>query len=89
MKYSPKEGVRISGFGLGEQEEKEVLFPSVVNYKGGVYWEYIGGRLVYARVSYWGDGPNIIYGMRQQAGEIGRGEGENETESGRESLGTS
>lgn len=54
----------------GEVGEREVRYPSTVTYQGGLYYEYLGGRLVYVRVSEWGDGPNIIYGMRQ--GVVGR-----------------
>jgi len=63
--------VRVSGVGIsGEVGEREVRCPSTVTYQGGLYYEYLGGSLVYARVSYWGEGPNIIYGMRQ--GAVGR-----------------
>lgn len=53
----------------GEVGQREVLYPSTVTYQGGLYYEYLGGSLVYARVSYWGEGPNVIYGMRQ--GKVG------------------
>lgn len=64
--YDVKEGVRVSGVGTTEaQEEREVIYPSSMTYQGGLYYEYLGGSLVYAKVSLWGEGPNIIYGMRQ------------------------
>lgn len=46
--------------------EREVQYPSEITYMGGLYYEYIGGGLEYARVSYWGEGPIIIYGMRME-----------------------
>lgn len=55
---------------VGRWGGREVRYPSTVTYQGGLYYEYLGGSLVYARVSYWGEGPNVIYGMRQ--GAVGR-----------------
>ncbi len=69
--WDVRAGVRVSGVGIsGEVGQREVLYPSTVTYQGGLYYEYLGGSLVYARVSYWGEGPNVIYGMRQ--GAVGR-----------------
>lgn len=50
----------------GKVGEREVRYPSTLTYQGGLYYEYFGGGLVYARVSYWGDGPDTMYGMRQE-----------------------
>jgi len=65
--WDVKAGVRVSGVGIDEEAvgKREVRYPSSVKYQGGLYYEYQGGSLVYARVSYWGEGPNTIYGMRQ------------------------
>jgi len=67
--WDVKTGVRVSGVGINEGavRKREVRYPSTMTYQGGLYYEYIGGSLVYARVSYWGEGPNIFYGMRQGA----------------------
>ncbi|KAL8786985.1 MAG: hypothetical protein Q9195_007963 [Heterodermia aff. obscurata] len=74
-KYAPKLGWRISGFAINDAsragEEREVWFPSVVEYRAGLYYEYMEGKLVYAKVSLWGEGPNIIYGLRQEGGGVG------------------
>ena len=67
-KYKPKPGVKLSGFAVDESEwmaQKEVLFPNIVGYKGGLYYEYMTKSLVYAKVSQAGKGPNIIYGFSQ------------------------
>ncbi|KAL8705436.1 MAG: hypothetical protein Q9201_001460 [Fulgogasparrea decipioides] len=76
QKWAPKTGVKITGFaidvgaasGEGGREEVEntVVYPREVMYMGGLYYEYMAGSLVYAKVSQPGDGPNIIYGMRQE-----------------------
>lgn len=75
MKYAPKMGWKISGFAINDAsragDEREVWFPSVVEYKEGLYYEYMEGKLVYAKVSLWGEGPNIIYGLRQESNGIG------------------
>lgn len=64
--WDVKAGVRVSGVGIsGKVGEREVRYPSTMTYHGGLYYEYLGGSLVYARVSYWGEGPDTIYGMRQ------------------------
>ncbi|KAL9578200.1 MAG: hypothetical protein Q9212_005869 [Teloschistes hypoglaucus] len=76
QKWAPKRGVRVTGFamesGRGQQsieKEKVVTYPKEITYKGGLYYEYLTGSLTYAKVSFPGDGPNIIYGVRQvQAG---------------------
>lgn len=68
-------GWRISGFAVNDAssagDEREVWFPSVVEYRAGLYYEYMEGKLVYAKVSLWGDGPAIIYGLRQESAVIG------------------
>ncbi|KAL8768033.1 MAG: hypothetical protein Q9194_005819 [Teloschistes cf. exilis] len=76
QKWAPKTGVIVTGFaiesGRGQQsieEEKVVTYPKEISYKGGLYYEYLTGSLTYVKVSFPGDGPNIIYGLRQvQAG---------------------
>ena len=74
-KFAPKTGWRISGFAVNDasraEDEREVWFPSVVEYRDGLYYEYMEGKLVYAKVSLWGEGPNIIYGLRQESAAIG------------------
>ncbi|KAL8716777.1 MAG: hypothetical protein Q9181_008391, partial [Wetmoreana brouardii] len=76
QKWAPKTGIKVTGFaidvgaaggggGRGE-EEKAVVYPREVTYMGGLYYEYMAGSLVYAKVSQPGEGPNIIYGMRQE-----------------------
>ena len=74
-KYAPKIGWTISGFALNDasraEDKREVWFPSVMEYKAGLYYEYMEGKLVYAKVSLWGEGPNIIYGLKQESTTIG------------------
>lgn len=65
--WDVKAGVRVSGVGIsGEFRKREVRYPSTLTYQGGLYYEYLDGSLVYAKVSHWGDGPNTMYGMRQE-----------------------
>ena len=74
-KYAPRMGWRISGFAVNDasraEDERKVWFPSVIEYEAGLYYEYMEGKLVYAKVSLWGDGPTIIYGLRQESAKIG------------------
>ena len=74
-KYAPRTGWTISGFAVNDasraEDERKVWFPSVVEYEAGLYYEYMEGRLVYAKVSLSGDGPSIIYGLRQESAKIG------------------
>ena len=68
--FSPGHSVRVNGVTIDRAPEMEVLYPNVVTYKGGLYYEYIGGSLIYAKVSQPGEGPNIIYGLDQTPGMI-------------------
>ncbi|KAL8661316.1 MAG: hypothetical protein Q9202_005681 [Teloschistes flavicans] len=77
QRWAPKTGVRVTGFatesGRGGpqsmQEEKVVTYPKEISYKGGLYYEYLTGSLTYVKVSFPGEGPNIIYGLRQVQAE--------------------
>lgn len=66
--FKPYAGMRISGVTIDGAKEMELLYPTVISYKGGLYYEYMTRSLVYAKVSHPGDGPNIIYGMDQRLG---------------------
>ena len=66
--FKPYAGMRISGVTIDGSREMKLLFPSVISYKGGLYYEYLSGSMVYAKVSQPGDGPNTIYGMKQRLG---------------------
>ncbi|KAL8689804.1 MAG: hypothetical protein Q9218_004609 [Villophora microphyllina] len=76
QKWAPKKDVRVTGFAIDSGDgfqsqggEKVVTYPREISYKGGLYYEYLTGSLTYAKVSFPGDGPRIIYGLRQ--GEAG------------------
>ena len=66
--FKPYAGMRISGVTIDGSKEMELLYPTVISYRGGLYYEYLTRSLVYAKVSHPGDGPNIIYGMDQRLG---------------------
>ena len=68
-------------------EEKKVTYPDEVFYREGLYRRYRTDRLEYVRVSHWGEGPGIIYGIRQggigePAGSGGGGRGGRESDGG-------
>ena len=67
--FKPYAGMRISGVAMDGSKEMELLYPRVISYKGGLYYEYLTKRLVYSKVSQPGDGPNTIYGMDQRLGK--------------------
>ena len=66
--FRPFEGLRVSGVTIDGSSETELLYPSVISYKGGLYYEYLTGSLTYVKVSHPGEGPNVIYGMDQRLG---------------------